>query len=541
MFRNGLSSLLYFTFFLQNISPFQSRFLYDFSYPETKRTEWKIHIFRVIGIGERMKLHKMIPAAGFILVWGAMLNAQTLNDCFIGYKEHDLELQQLQVKVKQAENSFDRAKADNGTEVNLSTGSMSLELGSGGTEMDFAPQATVSLPSVNGTSVTASIPLTVTTDSSGSATEFDNAEITLSTDIISNTARLAALGIESAERDLTLSQRDFTLKHIAVEESFWNEVRSLYEAAQSLADGKTTLYTLQTDFDEVKVEGYAPYSSTYISARLEVDSAQREVEEDARLLANALGDFAVECGMERDGLTDLPELPASLDSTELADMKNYDRQMYIDLEESIWTNGYRERSRQSDRDFTLRADFGYGWDGSLTGTDDSENELTHSLSAGLSASYRGMSLSAGVSTPLEDPSAPSLLLSLAWDLTGRRTSALDDRDDEYDRQLEILDIKIAAQAYTDAVGDAETDYGDLVWTKQRNSENLAMYKKLYEDSLEWSEKGLIANADLAQNRNSYEQARYTASLTNIDYVLYNLKIAQYFINSENTDYTGTGE
>ncbi len=488
-----------------------------------------------------MKLNKMIPAAGFIFVWGTMLSAQTLNDCFIGYKEHNLELQQLQVKVKQAETSLDRANVANGTEVNVSTGNMSLELNSDGTEMEFSPQATVSLPLINGTSVTASIPVTVETDSSGSATAFDNGEVTLSTDIISNTAGLASLEIESAERELTLSQRDLTLKRIAVEESFWNEVRSLYEAAQSLADGKTTLYTLQTDFDEIKVEGYAPYSSTYISARLEVNSAEREVEEETRLLANALGNFAVGCGMERDGLTDLPELPPSLDSTELAHMEDYDRQMYIDLEESIWTNGYNERSRQSDRDFTLRADFGYGWDGYLSGTDDTEEAMTHSLSAGLSASYRGMSLSAGISTPLEDPSDPSLLLSLEWDLTERRTSALDERDDEYDRQLEILDIKIAEQAYTDAVGDAETDYGDLVWAKQRNSENLVLYKKLYEDSLEWSEKGLIANSDLAQNRNSYEQARYTASLTNIDYVLYNLKIAQYFINSENTDYTGTGE
>ena len=480
-----------------------------------------------------MNVKKNIPAAVILLLIGTMIYAQSLNDCFNGYKENDLELQQLQVKVLQAENSLERAKIENDAEINLSTGDMSVELNSEETTVEFSPEATVSLPAFNGTSVTASVPMVFEFGNADSDARFDNADVTISTDIISNTSSLAALEVEDAERNLILAMRDADVRRIAVEESFWNEVRGIYEAAQSLAAAKTILYTAQSDFNEVLVEGYAQFSSTYISAQLKVNSAERDVKEGERLLANALSNFSVECGMHSGALKEIPELPASLASMELADIKKFDKQMYIGIEEAVWTNSYNEKSRQADTDFNLNAYVGYGWDNYNSTSD----EITASLSTGLSAAYKGISVSAGVSTPLDYTSNPSFLLSVGWDLTGSRTSVLDDNDDEYERRLELLDIKTAEKSYIDDIQAAETEYGDLIWSRQENSDNLAMYKKLYEDSVVWSEQGLIADSDLAQNKNSYEQAKYTASLTDIDYVLYNLQIAQYFIASEVTDYT----
>ncbi len=487
-----------------------------------------------------MRCKKKILFVEIIFFCYVLLSAQTLQDFFTGYKKHDLELQQLQVAVKQAQNDLDRAKVENGAEVSVETGDTSLELSSDGTTLEGTPAATVSVPSINGTSITASIPMTVVSNSTSSATELDDAGFTVSTDIISSTSKTAALTIEQSERDLVLAQRDVDVRHIAVEEAFWNEVRDMYESAQTLASDKTTLYTKRSALDEVKAEGYAQYSSTYISAQLEVNSAERSVKEDERLLANSLSNFAVDCGFSKDTVKDLPSLPVSIASTKLIPIKTYDKHSYIDLEEALWTNMHNEKERQAETDFTLSADAGYGWSGIIS--DNSEtSDSTHSILTGLSATYKGITASAGVSTPIEDPSKPTLDFSFAWDLSTGKTDVLDKKDDEYDRELEKLDIKTAEQSYEDELQTAETNYGDLVWTKKENSDNLAMYKKLYEDSTDWYKKGLIAASDFAQNKNSYEQAQYTSNLTDIDYVLYNLGIAQLFIDSENTDYTKTKE
>jgi len=134
-----------------------------------------------------------------------------------------------------------------------------------------------------------------------------------------------------------------------------------------------------------------------------------------------------------------------------------------------------------------------------------------------------------LSTTIENPTAPSLTFSFSYDFGTSKLNDIYDIEDEIDGKSEQLDIDAAIESWVENRQSYASTKATLEWTREQNAEQLDLYKKMYEDSKIWYEKGIIPKTDLLQAKNSYETNVDDSILTIIDCITYNLSIKKLFI------------
>ncbi|MDC7228501.1 MAG: hypothetical protein PQJ61_17195 [Spirochaetales bacterium] len=442
-----------------------------------------------------------------------------------GYLENNIDLQQLMLDVEEADAELYELYVENGVNVEISTGSSTLTFSESDVEIAASPSVSVTIPNANNTSITTTVPLTVTLgDSTG--TSLDDAGVSLSTEIISSTADENLLTKEEYQRAVTEAEQAVETKKISLQVDFWDDVRDIYTADQTMKTDADELYDNKIALDTIIAQGYAESSSIYRTAQLELKESEFTVQKDERDLQKLLGDFAVSCGLSPNSITELPVIDENYFNIELVSFDNYRRENFIDLEDVVWDHEYNERLRDAESDFSLSLDAGYGYSASYGSiATEAENEV----STGLTTSYKGLSTSIGVSTKLEDPDEPSITFSFSYDFGTAELEDVYDIMDEIDEKGELLDIESAIESWVEYRQDAFSEKATLEWTREQNAEQLALYKEMYEDSQKWFESGDIPETDLLQAENSYETKLDDSIITIIDCITYNIEIEELFI------------
>ena len=460
------------------------------------------------------------------------LNKNSVDKYLEGYIANNLDLQELKLQVEDAKAELEMVTIENGIGVEATTGSSTITLDDSDIELDIDPSVTVSIPKSQNTEVTASVPMTITSDSE-TGTYFSGAGISISRDIISETSNEYTLNIEYYERLLYEAELAVETKLISLKSEFWEAVYDIYSADKSVKEYSEDLYDNQIDFEQIIAQGYSENSSTYRVAELEVQESLFTVEKAQRDLDTLLGAFAVDCGFNPWEIEELPTIPEDYYSLTLIDFEGLDKNNYIDLEDAIQENEYQSKVRAADSDFSLSAGAGYDYtgytDSNSNSTDDDEGNR---LFTELSAEYGGLTTSLGISTLLEEPTEPSLTFSFSYDFGTSKTDEIDDRQDEIDSQIELLEIKGAEESWIEDNLDYSSTKATLEWTREQNAKQLILYKQMYEDSIIWFDQGIIAETDLLQAKNSYETKIDTSILTIIDTIIYNFGIEKLFIGDK---------
>ncbi|OJF76341.1 MAG: hypothetical protein BKP49_07670 [Treponema sp. CETP13] len=457
-------------------------------------------------------------------------NSYSIDDLLQGYLDNNIDLKDLQLDVEQAQADLDEILITYGINVNVSTGSSSLTLSDDSTEMTSSPSVTLTIPDANNTTITATTPLTVTVGDD-TQTYLDDAGVSVSTEIISSTANGSELLKEEYERYLKEAKQAVETKKISLQSDFWEEVSDLYTADKTMKEDSDDLYDNQIDFETIIAKGYSKTSSTYRTAELEVKESEFTVQKDQRDLTELLDSFAVACGYKPGDLTEVPAIDQKYNSIELISFEDYEKENFIDLENVIWDHEYNERLRAADSNFTLSVDAGYGYSAYIDSSDD-DSEAENELSAGVTAGYKGLTTSVGLSSTIEDFTSPSLTFSFSYDFASSKLEDVYDIEDEIDDKREQLDIEDAIESWEDYKQTAISDKATLEWTRAQNAEQLELYKEMYEDSIVWYEKGIISKTDFLQAKNSYETNSDDSILTIIDCIIYNLDIEKLFIGDK---------
>lgn len=458
------------------------------------------------------------------IILSVPLSAISVEELLVGYAETDVLLKELDIAVQQSIISAKRTALQNGINLVFSTGNMEIGFDSNDGGITVSPELSLTLPALNNTTITATTPFQIGTD-----TSLTEAGVKISTDIISDVAINRSLTIERATRTIELAQRILKTRALSVETEFWQALQALYNSAARVLQAQDDLVTEQIDFNIIKAQGYSIFSAVYRTAELAILSSERAVEESKRLFTSDLGDFAIDCGFPADSLTTLPELPVFVAQTTLLSITDFDPALYINLDESLWDADFNEKLRDADKDFILSVNAGYDH---RAATSVANSPSEDRVSAGLNASLYGINLGAGLSVPFDDPSDPKLNLSFSWDLNEGKLLQLSDEEKQYDARLDDLAVEQAEDSWIQQVQTSLTTALDLNWERQRNAEEFLVFEDLYTETQDWYEQGLVSSLDLLQTKTNYEQALYRNDRTNLDILIYNLELLQLFIGGK---------
>ncbi|MFI3257613.1 MAG: TolC family protein [Spirochaetales bacterium] len=461
----------------------------------------------------------LIIALMLFVISPIFLSALTVEDLLEGYAQNDITLRELNITLQQSILEAERIGIENGINVELSGETMEFDIGTDGTDISVSPELQLTFPFLNDATVTASAPFSV-----GNTTGLNGASVDVSVGIISDTAKNYNLDMLQAERSVELAKRNLRNHALSLQTSFWEDLKSLYNNVASILQAEDDLIEEQLNFEIIKTQGYVSSSVTYRTTELTVKTAEWTVEEAQRLFQSNLADFLVDCGFTADAITELPQMPSSLDTLSIASIADYNPQAYTQLEESMWSADFNRQRRDASGNFSLNLDAGYDHNALA-----SSSEIANNASVGLSANWDGLTIQTGISVPITSPVEPTLMLGLTWNMNNMRLKTISDAEKLYLADLDNLEIASAQESLQQEIQSSLTQASNLEWQRSRYAEELLLYEELFEDTKTWYEQGIVSALDALQSKTNYEQALYQYNSTLIDVLIYNLELSQLFI------------
>ena len=92
------------------------------------------------------KKHLLFLTAFSFMIAAASAEIPGTTQLLLSYMENDSELKELLISAKKAALSYDSTKIDNGFDISLTSGTITLKLGDDGTSLSAKPSATAKLP-----------------------------------------------------------------------------------------------------------------------------------------------------------------------------------------------------------------------------------------------------------------------------------------------------------------------------------------------------------------------------------------------------------
>lgn len=462
----------------------------------------------------------------FALCSFTSLSALDFSRLLTGYAENDIELKELDVKLRRALLAEQKTVGENTVNLALSTGTMTFAADGKNTSVSLSPEMKLTLPSLNNTEIKADIPSSLqTADGSVSKSQLSQAGVSLSTDIVSSAKNVRNLANEKARRTTELARRAVKNRLLQVEKNFWTQLRALYTQAAAAAKAQDSLLSSKKELASVQTQGYETASSKYRSAELKVKTDEHELEKKQRELANALSEFALTCGLSASDISDLPLVPDEAVHKPLLCVADFDKARYVKTEQAKWNSEYAKKARSSEKNFSLRASAGYAY----TGTVASTNGI-NTLSTGLISSWKGVSAAAGVSFPVETPEKPKFNLSFGWDMNKHKSADFTQKDGLYAAELEDFSLQAAKKEADRQIRLFTVKAEDLEWQRKKNAEELDLAKNLYQDTQKWYKDGIVFADDVLKAKSAYESLLYKANGTELDCLIYNIDVTLLFVN-----------
>lgn len=444
----------------------------------------------------------------------------------LSYVENDAELKNLILAAKKSALSYQSAKIDTGFDVTLSSGSVTLQVNDDGTKLTAKPSVKMSLPQASNLSVTAQTNFS----SESSNTSLSNTSVAVGIDIISSAVISNKLTKLKAERAVTEAQRKIEKRAIAAEKEFYTALKSLLSSINTIMTKRQTLYEDSIDFEAKKVQGYSESSSTYRQAELKVISDQHEIDSAIHSFKYDCVVFYKRCGydLEIDDKADLMSfVPSGIDEVEPADILKFDKALYTEIENANWTYYINSMERSSKKNYGLSACAGYTFDNSITNSD--------SIDAGLSGTFGGLTVGAGISLPVKSSQSsisPAYTLSASLNPNVFRKNSITKKQNVLTEEQELLAIQTAESAYETKVVEFQQKLDTLLWEKKTVEENISMYGGLEKDMAQLYQQGYINETDYLSAKNNLNSSIIKKISNLIDLIIYNDDVISNFV-SEN--------
>lgn len=444
----------------------------------------------------------------------------------LSYVENDAELKNLILAAKKSALSYQSAKIDTGFDVTLSSGSVTLQVNDDGTKLTAKPAVKMSLPQASNLSVTAQTNFS----SESSNTSLSNTSVAVGIDIISSAVISNKLTKLKAERAVTEAQRKIEKRAIAAEKEFYTALKNLLSSINTIMTKRQTLYEDSIDFEAIKVQGYSESSSTYRQAELKVISDQHEIDSAIHSFKYDCVVFYKRCGydLEIDDKADLMSfVPSGIDEVEPADILKFDKALYTEIENANWTYYINSMERSSKKNYGLSASAGYTFDNSITNSD--------SIDAGLSGTFGGLTVGAGISLPVKSSQSsisPAYTLSASLNPNVFRKNSITKKQNVLTEEQELLAIQTAESAYETKIVEFQQKLDTLLWEKKTVEENISMYGDLEKDMAQLYQQGYISETDYLSAKNNLNSSIIKKISNLIDLIIYNDDVISNFV-SEN--------
>ena len=444
----------------------------------------------------------------------------------LSYVENDAELKNLILAAKKSALSYQSAKIDTGFDVTLSSGSVTLQVNDDGTKLTAKPSVKMSLPQASNLSVTAQTNFS----SESSNTSLSNTSVAVGIDIISSAVISNKLTKLKAERAVTEAQRKIEKRAIAAEKEFYTALKSLLSSINTIMTKRQTLYEDSIDLEAKKVQGYSESSSTYRQAELKVISDQHEIDSAIHSFKYDCVVFYKNCGydLEIDDKADLMSfVPSGIDEVEPADILKFDKALYTEIENANWTYYINSMERSSKKNYGLSASAGYTFDNSITNSD--------SIDAGLSGTFGGLTVGAGISLPVKSSQSyisPAYTLSASLNPNTFRKNSITKKQNVLTEEQELLAIQTAESAYETKLVEFQQKLDTLLWEKKTVEENISMYGDLEKDMAQLYQQGYINETDYLSAKNNLNSSIIKKISNLIDLIIYNDDVISNFV-SEN--------
>ena len=444
----------------------------------------------------------------------------------LSYVENDAELKNLILAAKKSALSYQSAKIDTGFDVTLSNGSVTLQVNDDGTKLTAKPSVKMSLPQASNLSVTAQTNFS----SESSNTSLSNTSVAVGIDIISSAVISNKLTKLKAERAVTEAQRKIEKRAIAAEKEFYTALKNLLSSINTIMTKRQTLYEDSIDFEAKKVQGYSESSSTYRQAELKVISDQHEIDSAIHSFKYDCVVFYKKCGydLEIDDKADLMSfVPSGIDEVEPADILKFDKALYTEIENANWTYYINSMERSSKKNYGLSASAGYTFDNSITNSD--------SIDAGLSGTFGGLTVGAGISLPVKSSQSsisPAYTLSASLNPNTFRKNSITKKQNVLSEEQELLAIQTAESAYETKLVEFQQKLDTLLWEKKTVEENISMYGDLEKDMAQLYQQGYINETEYLSAKNNLNSSIIKKISNLIDLIIYNDDVISNFV-SEN--------
>jgi hypothetical protein len=438
------------------------------------------------------------------------------------YLENDTELQNLALKVRQAEIGRDRTGIEKGFDLTLSSGSMHLYSVDGSAAFSVEPKADVSFPGFNSTSLSVSAPITLESDNAGQGVVLENTQVLLSTAIITSAGKQRKVDLLKADRALSEARRVLSNRGLSAEKEFYETLNSLYENIIQALTSEEEAYTKEIELALAQRQGYSPSSVYYRTKQLEAAEAYRTAQEQRRTFEHNTAAFARDCGLA--ALPALPEIIPAANLDELPEFgQNDEKPRFAEIESALWNSYIGGLSRDAQGTVELSAQ------GGLTAKNSRLNSTT-SADAGLTLGWKGISLSALGQIPLSGAEKnPAVTLSLNFNVNKQRTAALSNTEKRLEAEIEALALKTAERTWEETVDLMRSERADLLWEKKRLEEQYELYRELAEDTTVWYERGVVSESEYRKAIANKDRAYYRILAVDIKSRIHLINSALYFV------------
>ena len=457
----------------------------------------------------------------------------------LSYVENDSELRNLTIAAKKASLSYQSTKIDNGFDVTLSSGTVTLQASDDGTKLSARPSVKAKLPQASNLSATAQTNISYTDSDS----KVSDTSISLGVDIISSASLTNKITRLKAERSLAEAERKIQKRAIAAEKEFYTELKKLLSSISSIISKQEKYYSDSVDFEAKKIQGYSKNSSTYRSTELKVLSDERDIETAIHTFIYDSVVFYKKCGydIQIDENVDLMSLvPSDIEAVEPVDVTSFDRELYSEIESTTWSHTINSMERSSKKTFSLSASAGYTLDNSSTKTD--------TVDAGLNGTIGGLTLGVGVNLPLEgtgsksetagspgtakSSSSPTFTLSATLTPNTFRKNSITKQQNALTEEQELLSIETAEANYETKVVELQQKLDSLLWEKETAEKNLTMYEDLERDMAQLYSQGYISETEYLSSKNNLNSNIIKRISNLIDLIIYNDDVISNFVSEK---------
>ena len=450
------------------------------------------------------------------------------------YLQNDADLKNLALELQKAQLNRQSTQIDKGFTIKLSTGDMTVRFGDD-TSFSVKPGVNATIPQYNNLGLDVSGEMGV---ENGKAS-FNGASAKVSVDIISDKTANRDITLLKSDRSVLEAERNLSSKAIEKEKSFYQSLSKLLSSISSIAQKKNSLIDDINSFEKIKLDGYSSSSSKYIQAEMKVLSSERDIDSAVHTLISDYKVFYMNCGyeIEIDDNTELTSLiPTDIPVVEAVDITSYKAENYTQVESALWNQKVNQMSRDASTKLTLSANGGYSYK-------NNNGNASNTISAGVSGSYEGISLSASVNYPINTSStasagaglgastssSPSLVLGLSYTPQTAKKNAIQDELTQIAIEQENAKVDSAYKSYENAVKEKLLKLEDIRWTETTNNKNYELYSSIEKNMLDYYKRGLISEKDYSSAQINTLQTYVKQLINRIDLIVYNDEVKAMFV------------